>query len=749
MGATLETGTSSNNSGTGISTTLAVTVPSGVQVGDQMVIACISNVANVTFSATSFTALTAETATGEGTIGLLTHSYTGTEGWTPGTTTVTVTVSSTSEWAVIAFAVNGIFDPTPTTSGQVNSSSTTIDVTGITTTENSDLLVWIGYGRTASSAAPAVTAPTGFTNVISQVSTSHSGANVGVVIASGTAGTAGATGSKNGSCSPAETNGGVLLGFAPTASGFSGDAGLSGSGTLTATGSYNTNTRPMFDGEYSGWQVMNGSPPGTGPYPNPGVFAYGPAWTTAELDTLPTNTILIPLYAETSQSASATKVIDVENADITSVSTVASWIAARLALPGGYATNRPTVYLNKNGSYYVGAADDVITPLASTYGYHLGVEYDLWIADTTGTLPSTPDLTNGVPAVATQYASYAETGSNYDLDVIWDSTWNPPPDSGGGGLEPGSSASTSGTGTGTTIALTVPSGTQPGDIILIYCYASVIDVTFSAPSFAAQSSVTGGAGSGSAQLLTYTYLGTEGWTPGSTTITTTASTATEWACAIVSVNGSVDPAFAGSGQINTASTTIDVAGVTTDFADDLLVWFGFTREAGATSVGTITPPSGFSDIFSQVSSSIGSGNNVGLIAASNTGGAAGATGVQNGGDSVSQVNGGLLIAFNTATVISPTATLTGSGTLSPVVSIGPSSVLSGSGSLTAAGGVAGVLTGVATLTGSGSLSSHGAVVVPGVSTLSGSGSLTATAEETGGGWQATAKTFYIYEGSWV
>jgi hypothetical protein len=81
------------------------------------------------------------------------------------------------------------------------------------------------------------------------------------------------------------------------------------------------------------------------------------------------------------------------------------------------------VYLNTSGLYYVNAANDVITPLASTYGLHLGVDYDLWAANRTGSQPSAPVVTLGVPCVATQYMSYAQTGAQYDVNIAFDTSW--------------------------------------------------------------------------------------------------------------------------------------------------------------------------------------------------------------------------------------------------------------------------------------------------------------------------------------
>lgn len=187
----------------------------------------------------------------------------------------------------------------------------------------------------------------------------------------------------------------------------------------------------MADSTYAGWQsyVANG-------LAVPPVWGTGPAWTSGELATVAgtpgwATTLMLGIYAHTSQSASNTQCIDVEAKDITAVSDIENWINARLALPGGYAVNRPVLYMNINGSYYVGAADDVLTPLFGA-GYFAGVHYDLWLANWTNTLPSTAIFNNlgpsgaSVGCVVTQYASYTQTGFSYDLDTIFDSTlWAP------------------------------------------------------------------------------------------------------------------------------------------------------------------------------------------------------------------------------------------------------------------------------------------------------------------------------------
>jgi len=177
-------------------------------------------------------------------------------------------------------------------------------------------------------------------------------------------------------------------------------------------------TRVMYDAAYTGWQTLQLT------VPNPVMLGYGTTWTGPQIATIPSTTIKIPIDTDGSH-ASTTVVADVEGGMITTASVAASWINARNALPGGYAVNRPTLYMAVSGSYYKGAGSDVITPLASTYGLVVGTDYDLWLADATGTLPGSPIVTNGVACVATQYRNYTQNGASYDTNVVWDSTWNP------------------------------------------------------------------------------------------------------------------------------------------------------------------------------------------------------------------------------------------------------------------------------------------------------------------------------------
>lgn len=192
----------------------------------------------------------------------------------------------------------------------------------------------------------------------------------------------------------------------------------------------------------------------------------------------------------------------------------------------------------------------------------------------------------------------------------------------------------------------LPAGTQPGDTVYIWCAAGFGSITWSATGFTAQTGASGT--NGSCQLLSYAYLGTEGWAPGTTTITVTMSASHVWAGYIFASAGVADGGLS-SGQVNAASTTITVSGVTATVTGDLYVWLGFnTGSAGAGGApATITVPTGFTAIGTGAKTT-GSGatTNTGILMAQTSLQASGASGAQNGGAGASVSNGGLLLALS-------------------------------------------------------------------------------------------------------
>jgi acylpyruvate hydrolase len=127
------------------------------------------------------------------------------------------------------------------------------------------------------------------------------------------------------------------------------------------------------------------------------------AWAQADWDLFPhANHVTISITA----SANAGDVLDVEPGNATPEQT-AGWIEQRKA--SGY--YRPTIYCN------LGTIPAV---RQGTGAYILGVDYDIWVADWTGsphevTAPGTP--------VATCSATQYESTTGYDASVVYDEGW--------------------------------------------------------------------------------------------------------------------------------------------------------------------------------------------------------------------------------------------------------------------------------------------------------------------------------------
>ena len=149
-----------------------------------------------------------------------------------GSTAYTVVCSVAHLCVAVAAAYSNVggFDPVPTTSGQANTSSTTVSVPGITTTINGDILVWLGQTSTGAGGAPAaITQAAGFTAQTTEsdaATTSGAGTNSGMLMADFTQTTAGATGAENGTLASGHANVGFMFALSgPT--GTSPNAGLS------------------------------------------------------------------------------------------------------------------------------------------------------------------------------------------------------------------------------------------------------------------------------------------------------------------------------------------------------------------------------------------------------------------------------------------------------------------------------------------------------------------------------------------
>lgn len=242
-------------------------------------------------------------------------------------------------------------------------------------------------------------------------------------------------------------------------------------------------------------------------------------------------------------------------------------------------------------------------------------------------------------------------------------------------------ASTASTGTtaggAAPLNFTIPAGTQPGDILVIWCYAGTSSViSWSATGWTAVTVVSGT--SGACQLLYRVATGAEG-----STVTVTCSAPEQWAGVIAgyyNINSvsPFDPAPA-SGQINTSSTTVAAGSITTTLAGDKLLWFGAIDAGSGGTPAVLTVPSGFTAEVTQVSTSAASGTNVGVIFGDVTKATAGATGAENGTAASGHVNAGCLISVaDQLTATGPAVYQRppgcGSGIASPVVTPPPPAV---------------------------------------------------------------------------
>jgi hypothetical protein len=218
----LRAGSSAVSSGATASATLTFTIPSGAQAGDTIAIWVATPNTGLTWSvpgSPAFTAQAQTTGAASNACRLFTRTMDGTEGWTPGTSAVTVTLSSGTKYqAGVILAASGPFDPPLSGSGQCNTSaSLTITTPGVTTSQPGDLLIWLGFNQVAGGGTPGtISVPAGFTARVTQAATSGTGSsvNTAVLMGTGTASGAGATGNQNGSSSVAEKSGGLLLSFA-------------------------------------------------------------------------------------------------------------------------------------------------------------------------------------------------------------------------------------------------------------------------------------------------------------------------------------------------------------------------------------------------------------------------------------------------------------------------------------------------------------------------------------------------------
>jgi hypothetical protein len=209
---------------------VAVPVPSGVALGDLIMMFVVSQAASMTFADTG-DGFTAVGTSGQNcSTGFLYRTATSADVTLSASSgSYTITPSATHSMAgIIVDAPGAAYDPSAPTTGGVllSAAGTAISSNSVTTLVNGDLLLWFGAVRSPATAdSAAITIPSGFSTVVAQVTTTFSTVNVGAILATATQATAGATGAEAGTLGNALDDGGALLVAITQSSGTNANAG--------------------------------------------------------------------------------------------------------------------------------------------------------------------------------------------------------------------------------------------------------------------------------------------------------------------------------------------------------------------------------------------------------------------------------------------------------------------------------------------------------------------------------------------
>jgi hypothetical protein len=202
-----------------------------------------------------------------------------------------------------------------------------------------------------------------------------------------------------------------------------------------------------------------------------------------------------------------------------------------------------------------------------------------------------------------------------------------------------------------------------GDLIFIWAACGFPTMTWTSQAGDSLTAQTAVSGTGmSAQLFSKIADSTDvakAAASGSYTLTISTSHAWSAVVGVVPVTSTAHPFdpsdTPGSGQVNLTVTAVTAASVTTAVSGDALAWLGATTATSAQGSvpDTITPPSGYS-VPSGVSQATSSGSgttNTGVLIATVTQPAAGATGSQAGSTTNARTSAGLLLAIKAAPVV--------------------------------------------------------------------------------------------------
>ena len=215
---------------------------------------------------------------------------------------------------------------------------------------------------------------------------------------------------------------------------------------------------------------------------------------------------------------------------------------------------------------------------------------------------------------------------------------------------------------GGSLTLAVPA--QPcavGDLIFIWAsagFASLSWATDTGDSLTAETANSSSSPAGSSQLFHKIADSSDvakAGAAGSYTLTISLSHTWNAVIGVVPVTSTAHPFdpsdTPGSGQSNASSNSIATASITTGTTGDLLVWLGADRAASGGTPPAITVPPGFTAACAQSNGSGGATVNTGLIAATMTQPASGATGAVTGSyTGTAQISVGLLLAIKAAPV---------------------------------------------------------------------------------------------------
>jgi hypothetical protein len=355
---------------------------------------------------------------------------------------------------------------------------------------------------------------------------------------------------------------------------------------------------------------------------NAQLVAGGDAWTQADFNEFP-NAEHVTISCTSNDYSKL--VVDFESKCVFTKAALVSWIQNHQALGEGPGT----VY-----TWY----GNISTVESDLQGYN----YYLWVADQTGVEHSYNGPSN---EIATQWCGYGGSGLCPGNSFVDESLVTNPAALSGQTVPVlrGVTAWNSGSSNSTaTITVNLPVGYQPGDMLIIWL---VWNGTGTSPTLSGWTSYTKVTGTIGVKMFTRVATGTEG---SSVSVNFASGFVYSGLCADyenVNLAAPLDPVPPNSGQINAASTTITVPGVTTSRSDDELVWFGATTGPSGSAPGTITVPTGFTAEVSQDNSASTSARNSGTILADQLEAAPGATGNRNGASSTSVINAGMLVAL--------------------------------------------------------------------------------------------------------